>query len=85
MILIDIINNTLLDDEKKNIINFLSRPILSLNKAIEDKKDVFYESYLENDFDKFYKSFLDLVNKPGKEEREKRLVFVSKQKLKELV
>ena len=34
--LIDIINETLLDDKKANIINFLSRPALS-----SDKKDIF--------------------------------------------
>jgi hypothetical protein len=54
MILFDIINKTILDESKRDIINFLSRPILSLNKNSFEEKDMFYENYKENDLDKFY-------------------------------
>lgn len=85
MILFDIINKTILDEKKKDIINFLSRPILSLNKNSYEEKDVFYDSYKENDFDKFYEGYIELFKKPDKKNREKKLLMLSKQQLKELV
>ena len=85
MILFDIINKTILDEKTKDIINFLSRPILSLNKSCYEEKDIFYEGYKENDFDNFYESFSLLVKKPNKEEKEIRLAYLSKQQLKELI
>ena len=84
-ILFDIINKTILDEKAKDIINFLSRPILSSNKNSFEEKDKFYEVYKENDFDSFYESFLTFVKKPNKEEREIRLTNLSKQQLKELI
>ena len=85
MILFDIINKTILGGPKKDIINFLSRPILSLNKNNFEEKDIFYESYKEKDFIKFYKGFLELSKKPDKKDKEKRLLNLSQQQLKELV
>ena len=85
MILLDIINKTILDEKTKDIINFLSRPILSLNKNSYEDKDVFYEGYKESDFDKFYESFTKLIKIPNKKEKEKKLVSLSKQQLKELI
>ena len=87
MILLDIINQTLLDDYKKDIINFLSRPILYLDgKDFKEKKpDIFYLNYTEEDFDKFADGFLNLFQKADKKNREKKLTELSKQKLKELI
>ena len=85
MILFDVINKTILGGPKKEIINFLSRPILSLNKNNFEEKDIFYESYKEKDFIKFYKGFLELSKKPDKKDKEKRLLNLSQQQLKELV
>ena len=83
MVLFDIINETILDDDKKNIINFLSRPILHLDK--KENKNIFYQNYYEKDFDKFYDSYLGLVRLEDKINREKRLMLLSKLKLKELI
>ena len=85
MILFDIINRTILDDSKKHIINFLSRPVLSMNKNTFEEKDIFYEGYKEEDFDKFYDGFLELVKKPNKKNKEKQLALLSKGHLKELI
>ena len=88
MILIDIINQTILDDKTKHIINFLSRPILSLEKNNLDNsevKDIFYEGYKEKDFEKFYEGFLEFIKKPNKENKEKKLISLSKKQLKELI
>ena len=85
MLLFDIINKTILDDPKKDIINFLSRPILSLTKNSFEEKDIFYESYKESDFDKFYESYSALVKKPNKKDREKKLLNLSQKQLKEFI
>ena len=85
MILFDIINRTILDGSKKHIINFLSRPVLSMNKNTFEEKDIFYEGYKEEDFDKFYDGFLELVKKPNKKNKEKQLALLSKGHLKELI
>ena len=85
MILLDILNKTLLDDTKKDIINFLSRPIITLNYNNFERRGTFYKAYIENDFDKFYNSFSELVKKPNKKEKEKRLINFSKTNLMQLV
>ena len=83
MVLFDIINETLLDEEKKNIINFLSRPLLSLDK--KENKNIFYQNYYERDFDKFYDGYQELAHKTYKQHKEERLLSYSNQKLKELI
>ena len=83
MVLFDIINETLLDEEKKNIINFLSRPLLSLDK--KENKNIFYQNYYETDFDKFYDGYQELTHKTYKQHKEERLLSYSNQKLKELI
>ena len=85
MILLDIINNTIIDDKKRDILNFLSRPIISLNKNKNERQDIFYENLFENDFDKFYNSIYELSRKANKSDYEKRLVNYSKEQLKELI
>ena len=77
MLLFDIINKTILYEPKKDIINFLSRPILPLNKNSFEEKDIFYESYKENDFNKFYESYSELVKKQNKKDKEKKLFSLS--------
>ena len=84
MILLDILNKTILDEKKRNIINFLSRPILSTNKNMYERRGTFYQNYLEDDFDKFYNSYSELLRKNNKKEKEKRLINYSKEQLKEL-
>ena len=84
MILLDILNHTIIDDKKRDILNFLSRPIIASNKNKYEKQDKFYENLFENDFDKFYNCVYELSRKANKNDNEKRLINLSKQHLKEL-
>jgi hypothetical protein len=85
MILLDILNHTIIDDKKRDILNFLSRPIIASNKNKYEKQDKFYENLFENDFDKFYNCVYELSRKANKNDNEKRLINLSKQHLKELI
>ena len=85
MILLDIINNILLDDKEKDIVNFISRPILPSNNEEFGKQDIFYLKYKNNDFDKFYDSFSGLIEKGDKNKKEKILIGLTNEKLKELI
>ena len=85
VILFDIINQTIIDGNKKQIINLLSRPILSIDNTEKNEVDIFYKDYKENEFDKFFDGMIDLLNKSDKENREKNLINLSNKKLKELI
>ena len=56
-----------------------------MNRDIFEEKDPFYEPYKEDDFDKFCEGMDELIKKPDKKDKEKRLVGISKLKLKELI
>ena len=85
MILLDIINNIILDDKEKDIVNFISRPIIPSNNEDFGKQDIFYLKYKNNDFDKFYESFSGLIEKGDKNKKEKILIGLTNEKLKELI
>ena len=85
MILIDIINETLLGTYKKDIINFLSRPLLTINKDGQKEFSQFYQDYTENDFNKFFDGISELMQKAEKNEREKNLIFLVNKNLKEFI
>ena len=85
MILLDIINNILLDDKEKDIVNFISRPIIPSNNEDFGKQDIFYIKYKNNDFDKFYDSFSGLIEKGDRNKKEKILIGLTNEKLKELI
>ena len=85
MVLLDILNNILLDDKEKDIVNFISRPILPSNNEEFGKQDIFYLKYKNNDFDKFYESFSGLIEKGNKNKIEKILIGLTNEKIKELI
>lgn len=82
MILFDILNQTMLDSGKKAIINFLGRPIISINQKRKNEFDEFYKNYREKDFNKYYDLIKELAEKPDKEEREEKLIEISNEHLK---
>ena len=82
MILFDIINQTIIDKNKKAIINFLGRPIISINKRRRNEFEEFYKNYRERDFNKFYDHIQELAKKPKKEEIDKKLISLSNEELK---
>ena len=85
MILFDLYNQNSLDDNKKNIINFLSRPIISKDKKVKHKFAEFYGNYREKDFNKFYDSVQELVKNPKKNEGEIGLISISNEHLKDFL
>ena len=84
MILLDIMTVILLDGHNKNIIKFLSYPILTMNEEEEENKK-FYEKYSEDDFNKFYDEISDLSIKNEALEKDKKLIIMTNQKLKQLI
>ena len=74
MFLFDIINQTIIDDKKKNIINLLSRPIVSVTNNEKYEEEIFYKEYEEKDFDKFYEGITELSQKTQKEGKEEKLI-----------
>ena len=85
MILSDLINDIILSEDKMTILNFLSRPVISLNKDPEYPKLGFYKKYRRNDFEKYFESISDLVKNSKKEFEEKKLISLSNKQLKYLV
>ena len=83
MFLFDIINQTILDENKKNIINLLSRPVISMNNKEEKEEEVFYKNYKKEEFDKYFEGFIELSEKKYKEKKEKKLIILANKYLKE--
>ena len=81
--LFNIVNETILDEHTKSIVNFLSRPIISKNIDInKNGLEEFYRSYKEEDFNKFYDDLIQLSQKPQKEIREKKLLNLANKHIK---
>ena len=59
--------------------------MISEVKIRKNESDDFYRNYKEEDFDKFLNNILDLVQKPEKSEKEKKLVSISKEHLKKFI
>ena len=83
MFLFDIINQTILDENKKNIINLLSRPVISMNNKEEKEEEMFYKNYKKEEFDKYFEGFIELSEKKYKEKKEKKLIILANKYLKE--
>ena len=85
MLLIDIINETFLGEDKKDIINFLSQPIISLKGKKKNDLPIFYHSYNSSDFNKFYFELDELAKKSGKRKEEEHLISISNNRLKSIL
>ena len=85
MIFIEIMNNILLKPNVDNIAEFLCYPILSANKNEENNYNDLNKNFKENDFDTFGKQINELIQKSDLTQKEKNLIFLSHQKLLELV
>ena len=85
MFLLDIMNQTLINNNRKGIIKFLSQPIISMNKKEENQLNQLSKNYSEADFDNFNSDVLKLIRKTEKREVDKKLLFLSNLKLKELI
>ena len=85
MILFDFINKIIIDEDRIPIINFICRPIISLNKEEKNKYDDFYKNYREKDFNQFSEEIVDLTEKPRDKDKKMRLVSLSREHLKKFV
>ena len=63
-ILFDKINEININNKEKALMNFISRPIISVyNKDEKNEFAEFYENYEDKSFDKYYEEITELVNK----------------------
>ena len=85
MIFFDINNQINIDNNNKTIFNFLSRPIISLEKNQKNEFDDLYRTYKEKDFKKFSDEIQNLAQKPSKNHMEDKLLSVSNEHLKIIV
>jgi hypothetical protein len=84
MILFDIMNETFLGTGIKDVINFISRPIISLKGKEKNELKMFYNNYKSSDFDKFYNEISDMTQKSEKRTEEKLLISLTNKHLKSL-
>ena len=85
MILFDIIYHCILDTNKREIIKFLSQPIISFNKKEEIRFDKTQDYYYKYDFDRLNNDISKLVFKSKMNKKEMKLISLSNKKLKELI
>ena len=85
MILFDLLNNIMLNENKITILNFLSRPTISLNRDIEYPVLEFYQNYTKNDFEKYCETISALSQNANKEIEEKKLIVLSNKQLKDSI
>ena len=76
------INQILLDDKEKTLMNFLSRPIISINSEEKNEFEKFYGNYEDKDLDKYYEEIVEIANKSKKEEKDIKLLSISNEHLK---
>ena len=76
------LNQLILDDSKKTIINFLCRPVISLDNNNKNEYNEFYRNYKERDFRKFYQEIQDLSQKQNKDDKDNKLISVSNEHLR---
>ena len=84
MMLFDILNETFLDSEVKQIVNFLSRPIITSQNDEENEFSLLYDKYKEADFENFYQEVIQLSNKTNKRKEEIKLISICNKHLKEI-
>ena len=76
------INQTLLDEKEKTLMNFLTRPIISIEHEEKDDFKKIYENFEDSDFDKYYERVVGIISNSKKEEKDKKLLSISNEHLK---
>ena len=79
------INQTLLDEKEKTLMNFLTRPIISIDHEEKDDFKKIYENFEDSDFDKYYERIVGIISNSKKEEKDKKLLSISNEHLKALM
>ena len=73
MQIISIINKIILNDEQRDLLKFLSKPIINIKGEINNFDFFFDENIEKNDVEKFLNNYKKLKDKENKTEEEKRL------------
>jgi len=84
MIMFEIMKQRILNHNLNDIIKFVSRPVISLYKKEEFNYKEIYKKYCEKDFNQLYNVTSELVRKPNKISKEKKLISLTNQRLKEI-
>ena len=82
---LNIMNETIINQQIKYILNFLCHPILSINNEVKNEYTNFYNSFKENDFELFSEELTQLVKKKEQKIKEKKLISFTNEHLKELL
>jgi hypothetical protein len=85
MILLDIIYDSMLEGKKKDVINFLSRPVISLNINDKFRPTQFYRRFRSSDFARFSDSLNDMVQTSKGEMVDKKLIDYINRQLKDII
>ena len=85
MFLFDIIIQIFFDTNKKYVMNFLSRPIISLKEINEYEIDDFYKIYDETEFVKSTLGIYKLLKIQNKKNSEQRLIALYNKQLKDIL
>lgn len=73
MQIISILNKIILNDEQRNLLKFLSKPIINLNGKIDNFDSFFNEKIEKNEIEEFINDYKILLEKENKSNKEKRL------------
>ena len=84
-LLLDIMSTIILDDNKKNIIEFLVHPKLSINNNQENENKKYFGKYSETDFNNFYDEVSNLIQNSYDLKNNKKLISLSNNELKKLI
>ena len=84
-IVFDLMNQSLIDEDKKDVINFLCRPVVSPKKNKKNLFDDFYKVYKDKEFNKFSNKIEGLIQKQQKDNIDNKLISRSKEHLQEFV
>ena len=85
MIIFDINNQLTLDNSRRTVMNFICRPVISVQKNSQYQFDEFYRNYQEKDFKKFSEEIQEMAQKPTKNKRENKLVDVTNEHMRDFV
>ena len=84
VLLFEIMHQTLIDDKRNGIINFISRPTIS-TKSEDKELSEFYKAYSYSDFERFHFEINELIQNPRLDENEKKLVSLCNKDLREII
>ena len=84
VLLFEIMQQTLVDDKRNGIINFISRPTIS-TKTEDKELSEFYKVYSYSDFERFHFEINELIQNPRLEKNEINLLSLCNKDLKEII